>query len=281
MIAWAKNSEVAAFVREGLFGAWTDNPGTRGWEYPWSVRYSGVSAGGLRILDAGCGGSDFPFYLASIGNHVCGVDSLGAPGVERQFGLNRSLCDKWGVNVELRLEDIRKMTWADCGFDRIFCISVLEHMESTKAVSDAINEMGRVLAPQGLLIVTTDFLLDGEILPHWDYRMDILNSGMQLLDPRSRFVARGEIAKDPDTLVRIRSCAYENRPFTAIGYILRKRGAAPVNRCRMRMKWRTQCIADRIRGGIPAGLNPHGVEEFNRIRQSSPHAYRGCFGTPL
>ena len=253
MIAWAKNSEVAAFVREGLFGAWTDNPGTRGWEYPWCVRHSGVSAGGLRILDAGCGGSDFPFYLASIGNRVCGVDSLGSPGGKGQFGLNRSLCGKWKVNVELRLEDIRKMTWADRSFDRVFCISVLEHLESAQAVSLAMRELGRVLAPGGLLVVTVDYLLDGEVLPGLDYRVDIVDSGMRLLAPRSRFAGRREIALDPDTLVRSRSCAYENRPFTALGYILRKRGVGPVNRYLMRMKWRTQCIADRIRGIHPPG----------------------------
>jgi len=239
MIAWAKNSEVAEFVRQGLFGAWAENPGTRGWEYPWCVLHSGVRAGGLSVLDAGCGGSDFPYYLASLGNRVCGVDSQGTPGNNAQFGINRDLREKWGVDVEQRVEDIRQMSWEDGRFDRVFCISVLEHLESAAAVSLAIRELARVLAPGGLLIVTTDSFLKGEILPGWDYRKDIVDSGLQLLDPRARFVGKEEIARDPDTLVRSIARAYEGRPFTAIGYILRKHGVPRLNRMRLKSKrWR-------------------------------------------
>lgn len=240
MIAWARNSDVARFVREGLFGAWAENPGTRGWEYPWCILHSGVRAGGLSILDSGCGGSDFPFYLASLGNSVCGVDKEGTPGSAPQFGLNRELRNKWGVDVEMRVEDIRRMSWPSGAFDRVFCISVLEHLESAEAVALAMRELGRVLAPGGLLIVTVDSFLKGEILPGWDYRRDIVRSGMQLLDPAARFVSREEMAGDPDTLVRSRPQAYDGWPFTAVGFILRKSGAPFVNRLRLRAKMRRE-----------------------------------------
>ena len=258
MIAWAKNSEVAEFVRQGIFGAWAENPGTRGWEYPWCIVHSGVRAGGLSVLDAGCGGSDFPFYLASLGNRVCGVDSQGTPGKKAQFGINRDLREKWGVDVEQRVEDIRRMSWTSDSFDRVFCISVLEHLETSAEVSLAIRELVRVLAPGGLLVVTTDFFLMGEILPGWDYRKDIVNSGLQLLDPRARFVGQEEIEQDPDTLVRSIARAYDGWPFTAIGYILRKHGAPCINRCTLRLRWLAQRAARFMPGtsALPHGAAP-------------------------
>jgi len=131
------------------------------------------------------------------------------------------------------------MSWEDGRFDRVFCISVLEHLESAAAVSLAIRELARVLAPGGLLIVTADSFLKGEILPGWDYRKDIVDSGLQLLDPRARFVGKEEIARDPDTLVRSIARAYDGWSFTAIGYILRKCGVPRVNRMRLKSKrWR-------------------------------------------
>ena len=236
MLAYATNSEVLSFQKKGLFGAWPENPGTRGWEYPWCIYHSGVLHGGFKILDAGCGGSDFPFYLSSLGNEVCGVDVQGS-SQGGQFGIDRTLKEKWGVPLDIRVEDIRKMSWEDNSFDRVFCISVLEHLENANEIARAIAEMRRVVKWGGLIIITIDFLLEGTILPRWDYRKDIIHSGMRLLDTHSKFITRGDILQNPDTLIRKRSCSYSNMPFTALGYILRKEGKTNINRLSLIAKY--------------------------------------------
>jgi predicted SAM-dependent methyltransferase len=51
------------------------------------------------------------------------------------------------------------MSFSDDFFDSIFCISVMEHMQSMNR-TEAIMEMVRVLKPGGILIVTMDLRPD-------------------------------------------------------------------------------------------------------------------------
>lgn len=62
-----------------------------------------------------------------------------------------------GVNV--RKEPLDRMSFDDDSFDRIFCISVMEHLSPTTRPS-AVREMARVLKTDGLVLMTVDLPRD-------------------------------------------------------------------------------------------------------------------------
>lgn len=62
-----------------------------------------------------------------------------------------------GHTVQLDCEDLTKMTYVSDHFDKIYCISVLEHIpEQTKALAELL----RVLKPGGHLVLTCDVQVD-------------------------------------------------------------------------------------------------------------------------
>ena len=61
-----------------------------------------------------------------------------------------------GDKIHLSKGDVSEMDFADDSFDRIFCISAIEHMEEGVA-KKAIAEMVRVLKPGGKLVMTMDY----------------------------------------------------------------------------------------------------------------------------
>lgn len=139
---------------------------SRHWEYPWAILNADLHPG-QKILDAGCGNSPLLQYLArlSLKLDLFGIDKKiketrkswkwkilnlfgyrlfeGLPYIGRHG--NITYCDQSMTNIG----------FTNNQFDRIFCISVIEHIldeEKPKAMS----EMGRVLKPGGLLVMTLD-----------------------------------------------------------------------------------------------------------------------------
>lgn len=118
------------------------------WEYPWALSQARLQDNS-RVLDAGCGASIFPIYLAKLGHRVAGLDLDIPQGLDRLHGVEVDYCQ--GQLTELPFEDE--------SFDRIFCISVIEHLGHRGAPA-ALEEMRRVLKPDGRLLITTDFYED-------------------------------------------------------------------------------------------------------------------------
>lgn len=58
------------------------------------------------------------------------------------------------ANVQWVKGDVRELPYPDGWFDRVFCVSVLEHIESDRV--GAVREMARVLRPGGVLLLTFD-----------------------------------------------------------------------------------------------------------------------------
>ncbi len=56
--------------------------------------------------------------------------------------------------------DAKNLPFKESTFDRVFCVSVLEHIEKDHSL--CVREMLRVLKPGGILILTLDILLKGE-----------------------------------------------------------------------------------------------------------------------
>ncbi len=112
-------------------------PWSRNWEWPFAILNSDIKKG-LRVLDAGCVGSIMAKHCIQKGCETHGID-IGSHSLP---GLN------------FKRADIRRTPYVADYFDRIFCISVIEHIWANPM--DSINELLRILKPGGLLILTTD-----------------------------------------------------------------------------------------------------------------------------
>jgi SAM-dependent methyltransferase len=109
---------------------------------------------GERILDVGSP-KPFSLYLArSVGAVVHSTD------IEDYFMDEFSLLrDATGVPAErmpIRVEDGRRLSYADGQFDKVYSVSVIEHIPDD-GDSLCARELGRVLAPGGSCLITVPF----------------------------------------------------------------------------------------------------------------------------
>jgi SAM-dependent methyltransferase len=108
--------------------------------YAWSCQF----ASGARVLDAGCGMAYGTRMLADAGaGEVVGVDldkALLAGHVDTP------------ANITLETADVRDLPHEANSFDLVVCFEVIEHVTEPQRVLD---ELHRVLRPDGLLVVST------------------------------------------------------------------------------------------------------------------------------
>lgn len=103
---------------------------------------------GLKILDAGCGEGIYTLFLAQREASLTGVDlSYGYVAVARE--LTKSL----GLRADHLVCDLAHLPLHQGYFDWVICNSVLEHVDEDLL---ALEEMRRVLKPQGVLFLTVD-----------------------------------------------------------------------------------------------------------------------------
>ncbi len=130
---------------------------SRQWEY--AFMHAAIAdmarAAPVRLLDAGCGLTFFPYFL-----------------LERYPGLEISSCDIDASLQELYerlsahhprhpafgMADLTALPYPAESFDGLYCVSVLEHIPGRAL---AMKEFARVLRPGGRLIVSFDISLDG------------------------------------------------------------------------------------------------------------------------
>ncbi len=142
------------------------------WDNPWAISNADLKSD-MKILDCGSGRGVLQFYLASKGLDVHAIDisnlrsgivknlksRLNRIGIPFAINLNkvhRKLNRKYNVMVKFNQESAEALSYPDNFFERIFSISVIEHMED-QVIADSMKEMERVLKPGGLLLLTFDY----------------------------------------------------------------------------------------------------------------------------
>jgi SAM-dependent methyltransferase len=81
-------------------------------------------------------------------------------GSTRYFLNRMGLSGRIGKDLHLQVQDARGLTYADSFFDKIYAISVVEHIPAD-GDADAMREIGRVLRPGGVATLTVPFRADG------------------------------------------------------------------------------------------------------------------------
>ena len=102
-------------------------------------------ARGKRVLDAGCGAGYGSAELAEVAESVTGIDI--APAALDYARAHYAL-----PNLAFEQASCTQLPYADGAFDLVVAFEVIEHLENWR---DFLQEVRRVLAPAGQLIVST------------------------------------------------------------------------------------------------------------------------------
>src|SRR5215218_3997559 len=109
--------------------------------YAWAA----PAAAGKRVLDAGCGLGYGSAVLSDAG-------AASVVGVDVAEGVVEVARERVPDGVELHVGDVAALDFADGEFDVVVCFEVIEHVEAPDAV---LAELHRVLAPGGVLLVSS------------------------------------------------------------------------------------------------------------------------------
>lgn len=139
---------------------------------------------GKRMLDIGCGTGVIAIELARRGYVVNAIDSVPA-----MIELTKSHAADAGVNerMSVAVGDAHRLTFENAAFDVVIAMGVTPFLHS---LSDAMQEMSRVLKPGGLLIVNADNkwrlsrLLDPMLSPLLSWPRRVVKRALRLLKLR-------------------------------------------------------------------------------------------------
>ena len=119
-------------------------------EYPWVMR--SVPSNG-KVLDVGSTGSQLPLMLLALGNEVWTID------------VRKYEYENISERLHTVIGDIRKTDFSPSFFDTVLAVSTIEHIglgrygDSIDVEGDrnAIVEIGRIMAPNAVLLLTVPF----------------------------------------------------------------------------------------------------------------------------
>lgn len=106
---------------------------------------------GSLVLDAGCGGGRHLRALAKLPNlNIIGIDKNDSDLNDALIGL-KNMSDGLSGDYLVSRADIKNLPFASASFDCVICSEVLEHIPDHE---NALNELVRILKPQGNLVVS-------------------------------------------------------------------------------------------------------------------------------
>ena len=100
---------------------------------------------GRRVLDAACGVGYGAHHLAHVAREVVAVDASQAA---LAYARERYPCP----NLRFQSADVTQLPFEDASFDVVCSFETIEHVDDP---GTALDEFARVLAPDGLLLVST------------------------------------------------------------------------------------------------------------------------------
>lgn len=194
------------------------------WEYPWILANLNLKKG-MSILDVGCGKSPIQFLLADLGCNVYAID----PNENVEWhGINRKLAKLFNCSIEYRKEGGESISYDDNTFDRVCCISVIEHC-NLSIQRKILTEMIRVLKPEGICVITVDYTIPRTNIA-LNSNINVANllstKGVELVGRRNKDLFPSEPGFNYIKLIEnsdISISSYTNVLTTSIGLTLRKR----------------------------------------------------------
>ena len=177
---------------------------TRIFEYPWVYSNLQPFSASDTLLDAGPGNTALQFLVSKEVKEVHSLDIY--PDFIEWIA---KICEeKHFDNVFPKLDSILNAPYPDEYFDKVICISVLEHLPKTQ-VGLAIGELIRLVKPGGKIALTMDIALVST-----DKQMDIndfrMLVGQQFIIPE---LVEGTMAFTAEP---------ENIPFSVICILIKK-----------------------------------------------------------
>jgi len=161
------NIRAAKFLPRSLYEkrrgpyALQPNNSSREFEYPWAFYATPLEAG-QQVLEIGGGLSGFQFTLDRHGCRVVNVDpGMEAKGVGWPCDQNsmKKLNRLFGTSVQLRNTVVTEAGLETDFYDRVFSISVLEHLPDDE-IEQVLQYTFNCMKPGGFLILTIDLSLD-------------------------------------------------------------------------------------------------------------------------
>ncbi len=170
----------------------------KAWEWVYGVyglKQLGMLHEGVSALGVGAGTEHVLFYLANHLGHVLATDIYGEgsfadstapPGMldhPESFAPFPYRHDR----LSTRYMDGRRLDLPDDSFDVAFSFSSIEHFGGHMAAAESLREMGRVVRPGGVVVITTELVVNGVshqefFLPDQIYRNLIEPSGLRLIE---------------------------------------------------------------------------------------------------
>jgi len=141
------NKKGVDYLVDGL----TDSGGkVKFWEQAYFLKKLKLKEG-MDVLDVGSGGSIFPALLAKRGCNVYVVEKNKA-----RLDAYIPIMEALKVNIKLILGDVNDVLELGIEFDRITCISVLEHNEAPEDL-EMMKCFYKLLKANGILGISVDF----------------------------------------------------------------------------------------------------------------------------
>lgn len=118
-------------------------------EYSLTMRYLALEPW-MRVLDIGSNYRPFPLWVLSRGCHVYPTDTPESEQELQRYWKHSFACQN-RERFHPQVQDGRQLTYPDGFFDRLTCISVIEHIPEDEKVA---VEIGRVLCSGGRAVLT-------------------------------------------------------------------------------------------------------------------------------